>query len=47
MHGGWSVLLKARLNWESGESKTGAFEKRNGFQPATILRRRVSTRGEF
>jgi hypothetical protein len=27
------------LNWESGGCETGALKK-NGFQPATILRRR-------
>jgi hypothetical protein len=31
------------LNWESGGCETGGFEKKNGFQPATILRRRIFT----
>jgi hypothetical protein len=32
------------LNWESGGCEIGAFEnKKNGFQPTTILRRRIST----
>jgi hypothetical protein len=25
------------LNWESGGCETGAFKKKNGFQPATIF----------
>jgi hypothetical protein len=29
------------LNWESEGYETGVFEKKNGFQPATILRRRI------
>jgi hypothetical protein len=32
------------LNWESGGCETGAFKKKEGFQPATILRRRIFTR---
>jgi hypothetical protein len=32
------------LNWESGGCETGAFEKENGFQLATIWRRRIFTR---
>jgi hypothetical protein len=31
------------LNWESGGCETGALRK-NGFQLATILRRRIFTR---
>jgi hypothetical protein len=30
------------LNWESGGYETGAFKiNQNGFQPTTILRRRI------
>jgi hypothetical protein len=33
------------LNWETGGCETGALEKKDGgFQPATILRRRIFTR---
>jgi hypothetical protein len=33
------------LNWESGGCETGAFIiNKNGFQPATILRKRIFTR---
>ena len=35
------VLGKVRLHWKSGWCETGAFKKRNGFQHATILRRRI------
>ena len=42
------VLWKVRLNGESGGCETNAFSKKDkketGFQPATILRRRISTR---
>jgi hypothetical protein len=31
------------MNWESGGCETGALEKKNGFQPATILRKRIFT----
>jgi hypothetical protein len=44
MAAGW-FGEKVRLNWESGGCKTGAFGRRKkiGFQPATILRRRIFT----
>jgi hypothetical protein len=32
------------LNWESGGCETDALEKKNKFQPATILRRRIFIR---
>jgi hypothetical protein len=39
------VLGKVWWNRESGGCETGAFvKKKNGFQPATILRRRILTR---
>jgi hypothetical protein len=31
------------LNWESEGYETGTLKKKNGFQPATILRRRIFT----
>jgi hypothetical protein len=31
------------LNWESGGCETGVLEKKNTFQPITILRRRIFT----
>jgi hypothetical protein len=40
------VLGKDRLNWESGGCETGTLKKKkkNGFQPVSILRRRIYTR---
>jgi hypothetical protein len=35
------------LNWESGGCETGVFKKKNGFQPATILRRRLFIRMKY
>jgi hypothetical protein len=35
------------LNWESGGCETSAFKKPNGFQLATILRRRIFTQMKF
>ena len=43
MVAGW-FCKTIRLNWESGGCETGAFNLKNGFQPATILRRRIFTR---
>jgi hypothetical protein len=43
MEAGW-FCEKVRLNWESGGCETGAFKTETGFQPATVLRRRIFTR---
>jgi hypothetical protein len=36
-------VMAAGWFWESGGCESGALEKNNGFQSATILRRRIFT----